>query len=146
MPSSIGGEVGALGERAPLVFLNACRLGSTSPGLVGPAGWAHAVLRVGAAAFVGAHWDVVDARAHRFARELYGRLVAGDAIGRATTAARLATKAAGDPTWFVYTVYASPSARTPSPPLQPREPPRRPTIPEAPGQAGSSSSALQTTG
>ena len=107
----IGGALANFGLAKPLVFLNACRLGSASPGLVGPSGFARAVLDAGSAAFVGAHWDVVDTKAHDFSSVLYEHLVMGEPMGAAAKAARLATKESGDPTWLAYTVFASPSAR-----------------------------------
>lgn len=108
--ASVKGAARNFGRTGPLVFLNACRLGSASPGLVGPAGFASAMLEAGSAAFVGAHWDVVDEKAHEFASALYARLVAGEPIGRAALAARLAIKDPDDPTWLAYTVFASPTA------------------------------------
>lgn len=113
---SIKGAARNFGRTGPLVFLNACRLGSASPGLVGPAGFASAMLEAGSAAFVGAHWDVVDLKAHEFATELYARLVVGEPIGRAALAARLAIKDPDDPTWLAYTVFASPTASLAAPP------------------------------
>lgn len=107
---SIRGAARNFGRTRPLVFLNACRLGSASPGLVGPAGFASAMLDAGSAAFVGTHWDVVDEKAHEFATVLYARLVVGEPIGRAALAARLAIKDPDDPTWLAYTVFASPTA------------------------------------
>lgn len=106
----IGGAAANFGLASPLVFLNACRLGSASAGLVGPSGFARVLLDAGSAAFVGAHWDVVDARAHEFATEFYRQLVGGEPVGRAALAARLAIRAPGDPTWLAYTVFASPTA------------------------------------
>jgi len=107
---SIRGAAANFGLARPLVFLNACRLGSASAGLVGPAGFASVMLDAGSTAFVGAHWDVVDEKAHEFATTLYAHLVDGEPIGRAALAARLAIKSPGDPTWLAYTVFASPTA------------------------------------
>ena len=110
----IGGASANFGLTNPLVFLNACRLGSASAGLVGPSGFARVMLDAGSAVFIGAHWNVVDDTAHRFATALYQNLVNGEPVGRAALAARLAVKEVGDPTWLAYTIFASPSARVAS--------------------------------
>ncbi|HMR49195.1 MAG TPA: CHAT domain-containing protein [Arachnia sp.] len=112
---SIKGAARNFGRTGPLVFLNSCRIGSASPGLVGPVGFASAMLEAGSAAFVGAHWDVVDEKAHQFATTLYAHLVVGEPIGRAALAARLAIKDPEDPTWLAYTVFASPTAAIAAP-------------------------------
>jgi CHAT domain len=110
----IGGASANFGLTHPLVFLNACRLGSASAGLVGPSGFARVMLDAGSAVFVGAHWDVVDSTAHQFAAALYRNLVDGQPVGSAALAARLAVRKPGDPTWLAYTVFASPTARVTS--------------------------------
>jgi hypothetical protein len=110
-PNDISGTVANLGLAKPLVFFNACQVGRQSHALTGVGGWATALLRAGASAFVGTHWEVTDDLACRFARTFYARLDAGDPIARAARAARLEIRDAGDPTWLAYTVFADPGAR-----------------------------------
>lgn len=109
-PENLGGVMANLGKARPLVFLNACQIGRSAMSLTDIGGWAGKFLAAGAGAFVGAYWAVYDHSACAFARELYGRLLAGVPIGRAAQEARLAIKAAGDPTWLAYTVFAHPLA------------------------------------
>jgi hypothetical protein len=45
-----------------------------------------------------------------FAEAFYAALVAGTDLGRASLAARRATKDDADPTWLAYTVYGDPAA------------------------------------
>ncbi len=109
-PNDISGDVTNLGLAKPLVFLNACQAGRQSRGLTGVGGWASALLRAGACAFVGTHWEVTDDLAYEFARRFYEQIVAGATIGHAAHEARLAIRDAGDPTWLAYTVFADPDA------------------------------------
>jgi CHAT domain len=110
-PSDIAGVAANLGLRKPIVFLNACQVGQQAPGLTGVGGWATALLSNGAAAFVGASWEVTDRLALTFAATFYARLVGGKTIAAAAHAARMAIRDAGDPTWLAYTVFADPGAR-----------------------------------
>jgi hypothetical protein len=110
-PSDITGVAANLGLRKPIVFLNACQAGQQAQGLTGVGGWAIALLSNGAAAFVGAHWEVTDDLALTFASTFYERLVGGHTIAEATHTARMAIRDAGDPTWLAYTVFADPGAR-----------------------------------
>lgn len=109
-PSDISGVAANLGRRRPLVFLNACQVGQQAPGLTGIGGWAAALLRNGAGAFVGAHWEVTDELALTFATTFYARLDAGEPIASAARDARAAIRDTGDPTWLAYTVFADPTA------------------------------------
>lgn len=101
----------------PLVFLNACQSARGGRALTGVGGWAQRFLRPqgqgldGASAFIGTYWSVDDKAALRFARELYARLLAGDAMGAAAKSARAAARVDGDTSWLAYTVYAHPNAR-----------------------------------
>ncbi|MBE2314461.1 CHAT domain-containing protein [Solirubrobacter sp. CPCC 204708] len=110
-PTDISGNVSNLGLAKPIVFLNACQAGRQSRGLTGVGGWAAALLRAGASAFVGAHWEVDDDLACRFATAFYDGLLGGATIAGATRAARLGVRAAGDPTWLAYTLFADPTAK-----------------------------------
>lgn len=109
-PSDISGVAANFGRRRPLVFLNACQVGQQAPGLTGVGGWASALLHNGAAAFVGTHWEVTDDLALTFATTFYASLDAGETIASAARDARLAIRAAGDPTWLAYTIFAEPGA------------------------------------
>jgi hypothetical protein len=109
-PEALSGRLRNLGKAAPLVFLNACQVGRGGESLVDAGGFARRFVGAGAAAFVGAWWSVFDEPAGAFAAALYDRLLAGEAVGAAALHARLAVRAAGDPTWLAYTVYADPLA------------------------------------
>lgn len=105
---------------APIVVLNACQAGRTGRGLTGFDGFAPVFMRQGAGAFVAAAWAVGDRPARSFVEAFYERLLAGDTLAAATTAARETARAAGDATWLAYTVYGNPLARlesaVPTPP------------------------------
>ncbi len=109
-PENLTGDVLNLGITRPLVFLNACQIGRSGMSLTDIGGWAKQFLSAGAGAFIGAYWSVYDQPACDFAREVYNRLLAGLPMGKAVQEARLAIKAAGDPTWLAYTVFADPFA------------------------------------
>ena len=97
-------------EHRPIVVLNACQAGRGQQALTGLGGFAEAFLDRKAGAFVGALWAVGDKPALTFVQALYTHLRAGETFGEATMAARAETKAAGDPTWLAYVVYAHPAA------------------------------------
>jgi CHAT domain len=97
--------------RRPLIFLNACQTGRQDTGLVRPGGWANAVLRSRAGAFIGTLWSVRDRAAFLFSKTFYEALLAGKTIGESSLAARRAVAATGDPSWLAYVVYAHPNAR-----------------------------------
>ncbi|WP_342707448.1 CATRA system-associated protein [Geodermatophilus poikilotrophus] len=104
----------ALRERAPLVFLNACRTAGEIQGLTGLLGWASQFMRAGAGAFVGTLWAVRSNTARRFAEEFYRQLCSDvrPSLGAASLAARRAiAHESGDPTWLAYSVYGNPAAR-----------------------------------
>lgn len=111
-PSDISGETRNLGLATPIVFMNACQVAQASMALHGVGGWAAAMTRAGAGAFVGTHWDVRDDLALAFATVFYERLPTGT-VAAAARHARLAVRAKGDgdPTWLAYTVHATPDAR-----------------------------------
>lgn len=100
-------------QTRPLVFANACHSGRGGPGLTGTGGLARAFLKAGAGAYVGAHWEVLDASASKLAFAFYrgllvGRLSVGEAMHQARTEVR--KRFPGDPTWLAYTVFAHPHA------------------------------------
>jgi len=98
------------GGRA-LVFINACKTGRRVAALSGERSWARTFLKKGGAgAFVAPLWSVGDQRACYFSKEFYRALQLGGTFAEATLSARKAARAAGDPSWLSYTVYASPHA------------------------------------
>ncbi len=111
-PSDISGETRNLGLSTPIVFMNACQVAQGSMALSGIGGWAAALTRAGAGAFVGTHWNVRDDLAHQFATAFYDRLVGGVTLAGAVREARQALLARTDgyATWLAYTVHAYPSA------------------------------------
>ena len=94
----------------PLVVLNACQTGRTGELFTTVGGFAKAFLDAGASAFVSCLWSVHEEPARVFVEKLYERLLAGDPMSTASTAARSAAREAGDPTWLAYVVYARPDA------------------------------------
>ncbi len=105
-------SVGMIQTR-PLVFANACYSGRGGPGLTGTGGLARAFLKAGAGAYIGAHWEVLDASASKLAFAFYrgllvGRLSVGEAMHQARTEVR--NLFPGDPTWLAYAVFAHPHA------------------------------------
>ena len=109
-PESLSGAAANVGIPHPLVFINACQVGRAGMALTGIGGWANRFVEAGAGAFIGAYWSVYDEAAYAFAREVYTRLLKGEAVGRAVRDARLAIRSPGDPTWLAYTVFADPLA------------------------------------
>lgn len=100
----------------PLVFLNACRVGSGGLSLTGLGGWASVLVGdCGVGAVIAPLWSVNDALACEFARVFYDQLrtVAGCTIGRAVRQARRHVRDAAphNSTWLAYSLYAHPNAR-----------------------------------
>ena len=96
----------------PLVLLNACHSGLTGRSLVGPRqGLAHAFLRAGAGAVIGAQWAIDDEDAARFIESLYEALLEGQPIGAAVLRARrvLLNRGSGI-SGLAYALYANPTA------------------------------------
>jgi len=85
---------GALTE-APLVFLNACQVGTGQETLGDYAGLAESFLFVGASAVVAPLWSIDDAVASALAERFYARAFAGDAVAEIVRAER-ATIGTGD--------------------------------------------------
>lgn len=110
-PTDITGRTRNLGAAHPLVFLNACQSGRSELSLSDIGGWAAQFLRAGAGAFLGSYWSIYDQGAYEFAQSFYGALLSGKTIALSARGARKVVKAAGDPTFLAYTVFAEPTAR-----------------------------------
>jgi len=100
----------------PLVFLNACRVGSGGLSITGLGGWASVLVGdCGVGAVIAPLWSVNDALACEFARVFYNdlRTQPGGTIGQAVRQARRHVRDAAphNPTWLAYSLYAHPNAR-----------------------------------
>jgi hypothetical protein len=95
----------------PIVVFNACQAGKMGKYMDGLGGFPPAFLEREVGMFVGALWSIGDSQAETFIDEFYNRLLKGDTVARATTAARAAAHDAGDATFLSYAVYADPMAR-----------------------------------
>jgi hypothetical protein len=98
----------------PLVFLNACRVGSGGLSITGLGGWANVLVgSCGVGAVIAPLWSVNDELAREFASVFYDQLRSqpGCTIGRALRQARRRVRDAAphDPTWLAYTLYAHPN-------------------------------------
>ena len=100
-----------LGQRRPLVFLNACETGRVGAVLTAWGGWPNVFLRKGAGAFVGTSWAVRDKPAALFSTTFYNELLGGKSLAEAASAARAAAKKLGDASWLAFKVYGHPRAR-----------------------------------
>lgn len=109
-PVHISGARATFGKDHPIIFLNACASGRTSPSLTGVGGWVPQFLGAGASAFVGSTWNIDNLSASPFARCFYENLLGGMTIGAALHDARIKIKKAGDPSWLSYTMYANPDS------------------------------------
>jgi hypothetical protein len=95
----------------PLVVLNACQAGRAGMQLTSIGGFADAFIHAGAGAFISSLWTVGDEPAATFSTEFYEQLKRGRTVADASVAAREKARAAGDPTWLAYVVYAHPDAK-----------------------------------
>ena len=108
----VGPEIEAhLRRRRPGFFFNACQVGRQSWTLTRIGGWANRLISAGAGLFVGPLWEVSDGGALTFASTFYRALFDGETVAKAARQGRVAARAAGDPTWLAYSVYAHPNAR-----------------------------------
>jgi CHAT domain-containing protein len=108
----VGPEVeGHLRRERPAFFFNACQIGRQGWALTRIGGWANRLVSGGASLFVGPLWEVSDDGALRFAEGFYTALMNQKTVAEATRDGRNAARAAGDPTWAAYSVYAHPHAR-----------------------------------
>ena len=98
-------------RQRPGFFFNACHGGRQGWALTHLGGWADTLISDGAGLFISPQWEVTDKQALDFAATFYGQLLAGQTVAQAVRQARLAVRAAGNPAWLAYSVYAHPNAR-----------------------------------
>jgi hypothetical protein len=108
----VGAKIKAhLSSQRPGFFFNACQVGRQGWTLTRIGGWANRLVSAGAGIFIGPLWEVADDSALTFAKVFYTALLSNATVACAAQQARLAARAAGDPTWLAYSVYAHPNAR-----------------------------------
>jgi hypothetical protein len=78
------GVINAVRDKEPVVFINACEIGRTSPALVGTGGFAAAFTRLGARCVIAPIWSVTDAVAGKVARAFYEQIRANPGTPFAT--------------------------------------------------------------
>lgn len=100
----------SLRQRAPLVFLNACRTTGVAPEYTRMMGWAQQFMAAGAGALIGTMWAIRSDSAATFAHHFYQALLGKKTLGQATLQARKALRDPVDPSWLAYTVYGDPDA------------------------------------
>jgi hypothetical protein len=112
-------QIGGMGldifeETHPLVFLNACEIGRTTPALVGIGGFAKAFLKSGASAVIAPLWSVKDNIAHEIADTFYSRVKAEPKTPFADILRDLRGKAydeaKAEDTYAAYCFYGDPAA------------------------------------
>jgi hypothetical protein len=112
-----GDDLMTLADLPVLVFFNACESGRVrkAPKAVDrlreSVSFAEAFLRGGIANFIGTYWPVGDASAEAFAKEFYGEIVKGRAIGDALLAGRRIVEKTGSYDWATYIHYGDPDFR-----------------------------------
>ena len=102
-----------IGQRRPIVFLNACWAGQQGWSLTRLGGWAARWVGIcGCGAFVAPMWPVRDKAALLFSRAFYAALAEGVTLGKAALEARrhLHAERPGDPSALAYTIYGHPHA------------------------------------
>jgi hypothetical protein len=105
------GLSGAVADRAPLVFLNACEAGRVRPALVGADGFATAFAKAGATCVIAPLWNVDDGIAHELATQLYDQLRANPELTVANALRDLRDKAysnGGADSWAAYCFFGDP--------------------------------------
>lgn len=116
--TALGGAI-ALGKacaaRRPLVFLNACEVGRTTPALVGTGGFGPAFIQVGASGVLAPLWSVKDTIAHEVASEFYQAISADAKKSFASVLQTIREKAyaaggTGEDTYAAYCFYGDPHA------------------------------------
>jgi hypothetical protein len=101
-------------QRHPLVFINACEIGRTTPALLGVGGFAKSFIDIGASAVIAPLWSVKDRFAHEVAKTFYERLKSAKGTPFAEIIRDLRRKAYGpgqaEDTFAAYCFYGDPAA------------------------------------
>lgn len=95
-------------EGQPIIYLNACNVGS--PGVVvgRMGGFAAVCIEAGCSGIIAPYWPVNDETAVLFSQGFYGKLIAGRPIGEALQELRL--EHPDDPTFLAYSYFGDPWA------------------------------------
>jgi hypothetical protein len=96
-------------EASPIVYLNACSVGTQGITVGRAGGFAADCLDGGFSGVVAPYWPVNDARAAKFSIELYRRLLSGRAVGEALRDLRDENR--DDPTFLAFAYFGDPWAR-----------------------------------
>jgi hypothetical protein len=112
--AGMDGAAAAFSAKRPLVFLNACEVGRTSPALVGARGFAKEFADLGASAIVAPLWSVKDDIAHEIAMSFYDRVSTEPSVSFAEILRDIRGKAydlaSGEDTYAAYCFYGDPRA------------------------------------
>jgi hypothetical protein len=74
--AGLDGLINAVRDAGPMVFINACEAGRTSPSLIGSGGFAARFTELGARCVIAPVWSVKDSVAEQVARRFYTRVLA----------------------------------------------------------------------
>jgi CHAT domain-containing protein len=98
--------------KAPLIFLNACEVGRTTPSLVGAGGFATEFIKAGARCVVAPLWSVKDSLAHEVAIAFYEAALADPSRSFADILRDIRQKSyaqgGGEDTYAAYCLYGDP--------------------------------------
>jgi hypothetical protein len=101
-------------ESAPVVFLNACEVGRSTPSLAGVGGFARSWANAGAGAVVAPLWSVRDSIAHKVAMTFYEAVMAEPMTPYARIVRDIRAlaydQAGGEDTYAAYCFFGSPTA------------------------------------
>jgi hypothetical protein len=99
-------------SKAPLVFLNACEVGRTTPALVGAGGFAVEFIKAGARCVIAPLWSVKDDLANQVAMEFYQKALANPTRPFAEILADIRRQSfmgtGGEDTFAAYCLYGDP--------------------------------------
>src|SRR5262249_61910083 len=98
--------------RFEMLFLNACQVGTAGERLGRIAGFPGAILRAGAAAFIGPLWEVQDSVAEKVAEQFYERVLGSrEEIGETLRELRSEPSMRDSITPWAYLFYGHPRLR-----------------------------------
>ena len=102
-------------KKRPVVFLNACEVGRTTPSLVGLGGFVASFIKLGATAVIAPLWSVEDSIAHEIATLFYQEIKRDPSQTISAIFKKVRAKgydpASGRDTYVAYCFYGDPSAR-----------------------------------